>query len=346
MDIINLQLKENALDAWTRLDAFWQGEMIERPIVCVTAPAQRVPAEHYDDNYYARIHSDLDSHAKGVLNNFSTQYYGGEAFPSAFLSLGCDEMAAFCGGELRFSPDSVETNWSLPFVKDWNAVLPLAIDDNNPLWQRMLSYISRSAEMYHGKMLIDPIDFHSNMDFLMAVRGSEDLCVDLIERPEIIDRAMENSLDIFMKVWKETRKAGGGTVGLGATLQCDFSCMISPAMFRRWALPILEEEAKTVGRVTYHWDGITALTHTDDIIASKGLYCIAFVPGAGNGTHADYVELYQKIQAGGKAVSVYGPPDMMKWMHRQLDPRLTVYHTHTSTRQEAEELLAWFRQNT
>lgn len=346
MDRIDLQLKENALDAFARLDAFWQGEMIDRPIVCVTSPAGTAAAEYYDDNYYARIHADLEKHVRGVLGNFSNRYYGGEALPKAFLSFGCDEMAAFCGGELCFHPDSFDTNWSVPFVEDWNAALPFSIDDKNSLWQKMLAYIARSAELYHGKMLIDPIDFHSNMDLLMAVRGSEALCMDLLDEPGAIDRAMESSLDIFMKVWKETRKAGGGAVSAGATLQCDFSCMISPEMFRRWALPVLEEEAKAVGRVTYHWDGVTALVHTDDIIASKGLYCIAFVPGAGNGTHADFVELYQKIQAGGKAVAVYGPPDMMKSMHRQLDPRLTVYHTSAESRQEADELLQWFVKNT
>ena len=346
MDRINLQLKENVLNACNRWDAFWQGEIIDRPVVCVTSPAGDTPVERYEDNYHARIHADLDRHVQGVLGNFSNRFYGGEAFPSAFLSFGCDEIAAFCGGELCFHPDSFDTNWSLPFVKDWNTALPFAISDNNPLWQRMLSYISRSAELYHGKMLIDPIDFHSNMDLLMAVRGSEALCMDLLDQPGAIDQAMESALNIFLKVWKDTRKAGGGTVGEGATLQCDFSCMISPTMFRRWALPVLEEEAKAVGRVTYHWDGVTALIHTDDIIASKGLYCIAFVPGTGNGTHADYVELYQKIQAGGKAVAVNGPPEMMKWMHRQLDPRLTVYHTATHSRQEADELLQWFVQNT
>lgn len=346
MDRIALELKGDAFEAYERWDAFWAGELIDRPVVCVTAPADQSAAEWYEDHYFARMHADLDRHVEGVLGNFRNQYYGGEALPTAFLSFGCDEMAAFCGGELLFNPDSMETNWSEPFVNDWNAMLPFRIDDSHPLWQRMLQYIRKSAEAYRGKMLIDPIDYHSNMDLLMAVRGSEALCMDLLDCPEAIDRAMESSLDIFMKVWRETREAAGLTARDGTTLQCDFSCMISPAMFRRWALPVLEEEAKAVGRVTYHWDGPNALTHTNDIIASPGLYNIAFVPGTGNGTHADFVQLYQKIQAGGKAVSVWGPPEMMKSMHRQLDPRLTVYHTYANTRGEAEELLAWFKQNT
>lgn len=346
MDRIALQLKEDTLDAYRRWDAFWAGELLDRPVVCVTSPLEEPAAEPYEDHYYARIHADLDSHVAGVLSNFRSRYYGGEALPTAFLSFGCDEMAAFCGGDLCFNPDSMDTNWSVPFVTDWDTVLPFRIDDGHPLWQRMLRYVRKSAESYLGKMLIDPIDYHSNMDLLMAMRGSEPLCMDLPDCPGAIDRAMESSLDIFKKVWRETREAAGPAARDGTTLQCDFSCMISPAMFRRWALPVLEEEAKIVGRVTYHWDGINALIHTDDIIASKGLYNIAFVPGTGNGTHADFVELYQKIQAGGKAVSVYGPPEMMKSMHRQLDPRLTVYHTGTDTRREAEELLAWFKQNT
>lgn len=94
-----------------------------------------------------------------------------------------------------------------------------------------------------------------------------------------------------------------------ATLQCDFSCMISPEMFRRWVLPTLEEEAEIVKHVVYHWDGPGALVHTEDLISSKGLHALGYVPGEGNGDPADYIDLYKKLQKGGKAVHVWGSVD-------------------------------------
>jgi hypothetical protein len=342
-----LLYKEDYAEAAARWDAFWQGEITDRPVVSITVPD---PAEinyaAYPDHYYNRVYGDLDQLTDGVLRNASASLYLGEAIPSAFLSFGCDEIAAFCGGELRFHPDSIETNWSVPFVDDWEKVLPLAVGKDNPLWLRMLKYIAIMAEKAEGKMLINPLDLHTNMDLLLAVRGAEKLCLDLVDRPEVIDKAMASARAVFLDVWHATRKAGNLPVKSGATLQCDFSCMIGTEMFRRWALPALEEEAEIVGHVRYHWDGIGALTHTDDLIASKGLYLLDFVPGEGNGSHADYLELFQKVQAGGKAVAVHGSIEMIKWMHHQLDPRLVAYTTRTDTQAEAESLLAWFCKNT
>jgi len=342
-----LLFKEDYQEANRRWDAFWAGDMIDRPIVCVTAPKPVASDdEPYADHYYNRIHDDLDHLAVGVLGNHARRHYGGEAIPSAFLSFGCDEIAAFCGGELKFHLDSVETNWSVPFVDAWEKHLPLQIDDANPLWQRMLRYCRIMAETCRGKIELNPIDLHTNLDLLLAVRGGQDLCLDLIDQPEMIDLAMVSARQVFAKVWRETRLAADLPLQSGATLQCDFSCMISTEMFRRWALPALEEEAETVGRVRYHWDGPGALTHTDDLIHSKGLYLLSYVVGAGNGSHADFVELFQKIQAGGKAVEVHGDIDMIKWMHPQLDPRLVTYNTWAPSQQACDDLLQWFVQHT
>ncbi len=342
-----LSLKPDYDEALKRWDAFWQGDMIDRPIVSITAPNPAfADYEPYPDNYYNRVNGDLNALTDGVLRNAESNLYLGEAIPSAFLSFGCDEIAAFCGGALSFHPDSMDTNWSVPFVEDWKDVLPLKIQEQDPLWQRMLTYISLMANKAEGNMLINPIDLHTNMDLLLAVRGAESLCLDLLDCPETIDQAMASARQVFMDVWDATRKAGFLPRKSGATLQCDFSCMIGTDMFRRWALPALEEEAEIVGRVRYHWDGPGALIHADDLIASKGLYLLDYVPGEGNGTHAGFLNLFKKVQAGGKAVAVHGSIEMIKWMHTELDPTLVTYSTRADSAQEAEQLLEWFRKHT
>ena len=88
MDRIALQLKDDVKEAYLHWDAFWHGDIIDRPVVCVTSPIDEPTADWYDDNYYSRIHADLDKHVKGVLGNFRKRFYGGEALPKAFLSFG------------------------------------------------------------------------------------------------------------------------------------------------------------------------------------------------------------------------------------------------------------------
>jgi 5-methyltetrahydrofolate--homocysteine methyltransferase len=131
-----------------------------------------------------------------------------------------------------------------------------------------------------------------------------------------------------------------------AFLQCDFAAMISPAMFKRWVLPALEEEAQIVKHCVYHWDGPSALVHTDLLIQSRGLHTLSYVPGDGNGSHLDYIPLLKRVQEGGKAVHVWGTPEEIKILHRELQPEKVMYCTTASSEQEADALLQWFVRHT
>ncbi|MCL2815136.1 MAG: hypothetical protein FWD23_11105 [Oscillospiraceae bacterium] len=344
-----LELKPDYQETIKRYEAFWNGDIIDRPIVRVTVPNKNYAnTPYYTDNYYTRMNGDLDEIAGQIASNAHKTIYMGEAVPQPFLSFGCDEISAFCGGEtLYFHGGEHNTNWSKEFVDDWEAVFPLSVKEDNPLWLRMQAFLDKCAEVMQGRMLFSPLDFHSNLDLLLAMRGGERLCVDLVDRPEIIEKALEQSIEIYEYLYHRGLKRYNLPGINGVVVQCDFSCMISPAMFRRFALPYLEREAAySNGRVSYHWDGVGALTHTDDLIASKGLYILDFLPGEGNGQYRDFLDLYDKIQKRGKAVAVGGSPDEMKYLHKYLKPDKTVYNTYANTVQEAEELLEWFKKNT
>jgi len=354
-----LAFKPDLEEAARRWEAFYAGEIIDRPVVCVTAPregydreAASAPVFRYRDNVFGAMDRVLD---RALLRGEAT-FWGGEAIPSFYPSLGPDEFAVFTGAELRWRDESSDTNWSVPYVEDWEQALPLRIQDDHPLWQRSLAFYRRCAERLAGKMLAAVPDLHSNMDLLAAIRGPERLCQDLLDQPEMIDRAMDDSRALFRRWWDAFTLAGRmDDLGYcqtfyamegAATLQCDFSCMISPAMFRRWVLPALEEEAEIVVHALYHWDGPGAVAHTADLLKSKGLHTLSYVPGAGRGDHTDYLDLLKRVQAGGKAVQVWGTPEQMKTLHRELRPEKTFYCTTTDTQAEAERLLEWFVRNT
>lgn len=352
---VPLEFKPDIEEAARRWDAFYAGEIIDRPIICVTAPREGFKGAKGSD-YHERVYGDMDDIIRRALISAEATYYGGEAVPTFWLSFGPDEVAAFTGAELQWSKDSGDTNWSVPYVKDWENSLPLRIQDDNPLWQRMIEFYRKAADRMAGKMLLCSLDLHTNTDLLAAIRGPQRLCMDLIEQPEMIDRAMAESMSIFRKLWDTTSKVGRmdefGYCHLcysmegAATLQCDFSCMISPKMFRRWVLPALEEEAQITRHIVYHWDGPGALVHTDDLVASVGLHTLSYVPGAGRGSHTDYVDLFKRVQKGGKAVQVGGSPEEIKAMHRDLKPEKVLYTTYASNQAAAEQLLDWFVNNT
>ncbi len=350
-----LAFKPDLADAARRWDAFYAGDIVDRPVIYVTAP-KGGPKPPAGTNYRDRVFGDLDEVIDRIVANAEATYYAGEAIPTAWLSFGPDEVACFCGATLGWSDASGDTNWVKPFVADWADALPLRLHEEGPLWQRMLEFYRRALPKTAGKMLLDMPDWHTNMDLLMAVRGSQNLCLDLYDAPEMIDRAMADARAIFRRMWRAVADAGlmdqrGYCHGMysmegAAGLQCDFSCMMSPAMFRRWVLPALEEEAALSKHVTYHWDGPNALVHEKDLIAARGLHTLSFVPGDGHGTHIDYLDMLHRVQAGGKAVHVWGSGDQLKELHRHLRPEKTMYHTSCRTPAEADALLEWFVKNT
>ena len=57
-----------------------------------------------------------------------------------------------------------------------------------------------------------------------------------------------------------------------------------------------------------HLDGPQALRYLDRLLDIPEIHAIQWVPGAGHDYWADQVEVYQRIQAGGKALVTVGVP--------------------------------------
>ena len=346
-DFDSLELCPNFKEIMKRYEAFWNGDMIERPIVRITAPNPDYTAPEVPDNYYTRNYSDLDEVANGILSNKRRFLHLGDSIPYSLTSLGNDEAAAFCGdGKLYFVDGNHSTAWSKPFVEDWEEAFPFQIKEDNPLWVRAQKLSDKCAEVMCGKMLFYPFDTNTNMGMLAAMRGTEQLCIDLLDHPEVIERAMEYTMPVYEKIIKRLINKYHLWPGMYMTVECDFSYMISADMFRRFVLPYLEREAEYFGRVYYHWDGVGALTHTDALIESKNLYALGFAPGYGKGKISDYLELHQKVQKGGKAVTFRCDVEETKFLHKNLEPNKALYDTWVENEQEAEELLEWFVKNT
>ena len=342
-------------DAVRRWEAFYAGEIIDRPVVCVTAPregCEPVPAR----SYRAQVFDHVDAVIDQALVAAESRHWLGEAIPVFNPSFGPDEIGVFCGAELCWSDDSGDTNWSKPFVGDWNHLPAIRLQLDSPLWRRRLEFYRRGAERLAGKMIQRPPDLHTNMDLLASIRGPQRLCMDLLDWPEAIDQAMAEARAVFRELWgavaQVARMAEFGfcspfysTEG-AAILQCDFCCMMSPAMFRRWVMPALEEEAEVVRHAFFHWDGPGALVHEEDLLSIQGIHTVGYVSGSGNRPQADHVELFQRIQKAGKAVQVVGKPEQVKAVHRQLQPERAFYHSYAPTQAEAEALLDWFVKHT
>ncbi len=356
MPIREFRGKDDMATVTRRWDAYWAGEILDRPIVCATAPLPDRPMPP-PTTYRDRVFGDLEEVVDRMLARVDATYWGGDEVPNLWCSFGPDETAVWCGAEFKWgASEDGDTNWSEPLIADWEAALPIRLDPDNWLWRRMLAMQEMLGRKELGRITASPFDTHTNMDLLSALRGPQDLCMDLFDCPEVIDRAMASARRVFPQVWNALREAGQwdrmgywqsaySSVST-ACIQCDFSCMISPEMFRRWVMPALEEEAAIVGHAYYHWDGPDAVKHLDDLCSIPGLHTLSYVPGVGHGVHLDYLEMFRRVQAHGRAVHFRGTPDECRQAHRALKPELTMYSVAVNTPAEADAIVEWFASNT
>ena len=354
---MQLKFKPNLDEALTRWRAFWNKDIIKRPCVAVTAPKDGVqPVSGLYGQGLPDV--DFDDMLDREEASMASMHYLGEAMPIFQPSFGPDQLAAFVGGKLEKSSDSNGTTWSMPFVDDWKKFLPLELGHGNTSWSRMLELCRKAGERGKGKFLVGMLDLHSNLDWLAAIRGPDQLCMDIIDQPDMVHKAMNNVRKLFRVVYDEIYDAAGmagrGTCGWlpyfcegrFGTTQCDFCLLLSPEHFAEFVLPALEEESNFLDHSVYHYDGRGALRHFDAITGIKRLDGIQWTSSAGDKPIIEWIDLLKRFQSTDKNVFIACEPEELKIFHRELKPNLVYYQTWTKSEREADELLKWLEMNT
>jgi len=356
MVTMELLYKPDFEEAARRWEAFWHGELIDRPPTVMTVRREGAP-----ERPGVRQLEGMDGDFEAALDKFEawaeTMYFAGEAMPQFRPSFGPDQFTAFLGGEIVLAYDSADTTWVRPCVDDWADVLPLRLDPANKYWQQTLSFFAIAGKRAAGKFLVCTMDSSGNAHALATLRGFEQFCLDMVDQPELVDRLMAEVMEIYPVVYDElfnaasmgrvgwtTNWAGIATPGKGQILQCDFSAVMSPEMFRRWVRPALEAESEFLDHAFYHLDGPDALVHLPELLAIPRIGGIQWVPGAAltaDRPQYTWVEIFHKIQKAGKTVQVWGSAEDIKWVHPQLQPQLVTYNVSCQTPAEADELLSW-----
>jgi hypothetical protein len=345
---------ERAQQYWR---AFWKHEIIDRPVVCVTAPIYGVTSKP-PMPYMSGFDGDYLKALRLFEEWASTHYFGGETVPFCDLSFGPDQFTAFLGAELRLASNEA-TSWIKPFVENWGDIEPTLDTTVDSRWTMLLAFMRVGAGYSEGKFLLGMLDLHSNMDCLSAMRGPQNLCMDLINQGDEVEKVLNKVRLLYEPVYTSIYLNGNmenrGTVGWSpiycreksAVIQCDFLALIGPKHARRFVLPAIEEEASFLDHCVYHYDGPAALRHLDDILSIKNIDVIQWVPGDGQPRTPEWLELLKKIQKAGKGLWLYDwtIPDI-KQKYKELSPEGLCFQVDVSSEREADDLLVWFKKNT
>jgi len=311
---MELSLKPDFDRAVERLEAWWHGEVLDRP--CVQMHVAR-PGTHrpFPEKKHATLRErwmDVEYQVESCLRSCERTYYVGEAFPVYVPNLGPDVCATLFGCELIFAPG---TSWVEPIVRDWED-FDFTPRFDSVYWTTIRKMTDLALEVGEGKFITGLTDLHMNGDLLSALRGREQLCLDLHDRPdelrEVIRKAGALYPIVYDDLWNRIRAKGlGCTTWLSVYHQgryyptsMDFAGLISPAMFQEFFLPIIMDEIEFLDRSLFHLDGPSALPHLDTLLSIPKLNGIQWVFGAGNGPCTRWIDVYRRIQNAGKCAQV------------------------------------------
>jgi hypothetical protein len=314
-----------------RQDAFWDCQVMDRPVVIITLPrvplcAQAPTRSHptlrdrwFDATFQAEC-------ASAWVKN--TEYLG-DALPFAWPNLGPEVLAACFGCELEFGED---TSWSIPCLMEWHDARSFAFSEGNPYWRKIEDLGAALLDAGRGTFYTGLTDWQANSELLASLRDPLQLNLDLVDSLEEvrellpvynarwnwvvnrdIDRLIANGQAITS--WPGIISARRWYVA-----QSDFSCMISKAMFDDVFLPGVLEQIRSTDCCIYHLDGPGALRHLDSLLAIPELKAIQWVPGAGKGRTTDWLEVYRRIQAAGKAIQMWVDLDEIEIVLEALKP--------------------------
>jgi len=340
--------------AQQRMLAWWEGEVIDRVCLQVTAPrasaqSSEEPAvpEPVDlDEYWTDTGNVVARTAQRIANTF----WGGEAFPLFWANLGPDAFAGFVGGELQFLDR--RTSWVQPIITDWESAPELKIREDNRWWQVQLELLRQAKAAGDGKWITGIPDTHTGVDAVSSLRGQSKLCLDLYDHPEEVKAAVRQALAAGMHAYEvyydvvEWEKYGSSSAWLPAwgpgranVVQCDYIAFVSPKMMEEFVLDSLIEEMRSLDWSVYHLDGPDATRHLDLLLDIPELNAIQWVPGAGAEPMTRWIPLLKRIQAGGKSLHLWVWPHEIQTLMEELQPEGLLLNTHVTSELEARHLL-------
>ena len=324
------------IDDWeqrlARQDAFWRCEIIDRPVVSCgvnkTNPDYPAPPQKEWPTQRDRWMDTEHLVQTAVANVMNTDLLG-DALPQSWPNLGPEVFSAFFGIEMEFGE---RTTWSIPGLKDWADADKLQLSTDNVYFRKLVEMTDALLEAGKGTFYVGISDAHPGGDCIAAFRDPLNLNIDMIEHVDEVKALLRRVNDAFFKVFdifhKKLTDAGqpGCTwCGIVSSKKWyipsnDFSCMISKEMFDDVFLPGIAEECRFLEASIYHLDGPNALQHLDSLLDIQELNAIQWVRGAGHGRASDWMHIYKKCQAAGKALQIGLGPDELDFFMENLRP--------------------------
>lgn len=354
-------LKEDIEQAKERMNAWWDHEILDRPVISYYTPLKgSVPIGIIDalnDDWSLAKNPDG---IKETLENFEGRakftYFGGEAIPSFMPNYGPGVLAAVFGIEPKFDSNTV---WYKPSIKPEEIVGILEgikLNQNNKWYTRLLKTTEIASKTAKSNYQISVTDIGGVLDILSSFLGPTTILLTMKRNPKIIDDCREILLEKIMIMFNKIQSiiekyCDGCNSWLNIwnkkrwyPVQCDFIAMLNPKWFKRFALPDIKAQIELLDYSIYHMDGPYQIPYLEELLAIPGLTGIEWVPGVGESAQGapEWTNLYRKIQKAGKNIVIDTSPEKTTQVYKALNPKGLFVRTYYRSQRLANYMLPLF----
>lgn len=275
-------------------------------------------AAYGNDHETQQVWLDAPRRLALAESTLANMVFGGDSFPLFDSHLGPGNLATFLGSEPAFSSD---TAWFSPCISDPDQHPPLLFDPANPWFVRQKKLMETAMRFSQGRFLVTMPDLVENVDTLASLRGTQELLMDFVERPEWVRQrvaeinrvyfaAFDALFEIVQDPWGGNAFSAFCIWGPGKTakVQCDLCAMISPRMVAEFVVPALSAQCAWLDYSMYHLDGTQAIPHLDELLKIEALDAVEWTPQVSlpQGGDPMWYDLYRRILNGGKSVQAIG----------------------------------------
>ena len=333
--------------------AWWRHEYFGHCALAVTAPLDDAPVLPPPPRHTSvqQLWYDLTHIDRWNQYTMARTFYGGEALPIWHPGYpGNNGIPVLLGNDFELDE---HTGWTRgdPVLAHSLDVRALRIDTNHAEYRWTLEMLQSAATWSRGKCLVSIGAFGGCGDTLAALRTTDQLLYDCVDRPDWVRDAELYLMNMwcahYEALYQHIRAADEGSTcwfdlwspGRFYASHNDFSYMLGPDMFRELFVPALQRQLAYLDHSVYHVDGLGAFVHVDALCELERLQALQILPGAGKPSPLHYLDVLQKVQRAGKNLHISIAPEEVQPALAQLSARGLFISTYCRTEAEARALV-------
>lgn len=313
---LELESKPDFVESMKRIYAWYDGEVLDRAPVRFSAHNELYGVIDQNRNWKTLKDRwfDTEYQVESYIKRVEHSQFLGETFPIFFPNIGPNFFGAALGGELEFGE---VTSWMEACIEGEEDLDKIKFNPESEYYKKILELMDYALERCEHKFMVSYTDMHPGLDCACAFRGTGDICMDMYDEPEFVDKLVQKCSEPFLPMMDEFHKRLESKSQLYSTWMeipfydtmhipsCDLGAMISKEFFSRFALPYIKEEVKHFKYNIFHLDGKGVANHVDELMQIPEIGAIQWVQGVGNDRPImQWIDFIKKMQAAGKSLVI------------------------------------------